>query len=88
MARRNHISDKDDHQSGLAVPKQTRDKEEESVADSQSNVNPFLDKYAYIIQRHEQCLKSAKDVGDRKGEGEAYRNLGNIFTALQNSRKP
>ena len=79
MARRNHISDKDDHQSGLAVPKQTRDKEEESVADSQSNVNPFLDKYAYIIQRHEQCLKSAKDVGDRKGEGEAYRNLGNIF---------
>ena len=87
MARRNHISDKDDHQSGLAVPKQTRDKEEESVADSQSNVNPFLDKYAYIIQRHEQCLKSAKDVGDRKGEGEAYRNLGNIFYSLAEFQK-
>ena len=87
MARRNHISDKDDHQSELTVPKQTRDKEEESVADSQSNVNPFLEKYAYEIQRYEQSLKSAKDVGDRKGEGEAYRNLGNIFYSIAEFQK-
>lgn len=87
MATRNYIGDKDDRQSGLAAPKQARDRQEESVADSQSNVNPFLDKYAHIIQGHEQCLKSAKDVGDRKGEGEAYRNLGNIFFSLGEFQK-
>lgn len=87
MATRNYIGDKDDRQSGLAVPKQARDRQEESVADSQSNVNPFPDKYAHIIQGHEQCLKSAKDGGDRKGEGEAYRNLGNIFFSLGEFQK-
>ena len=87
MATTNYTGDKDDVQSGLAVPKQVKDRQEESVADSQSNVNPFLEKYADIIQRYEQCLKSAKDVGDRKGEGEAYRNLGNIFYSLAEFHK-
>ena len=87
MARRDHISDMDDRQSGLAVPKQARDREEKSVADSQGDVSPFLDKYGHIIQRYEQCLESAKDAGDRKGEGEAYRNLGNIFYRVAEFQK-
>ena len=77
----------DDCQSDLAVPKQAEDREEESVADSQSNVNPFLDKYGHIIQRYEQCLESAKEAGDRKEEGEAYRNLGNIFYHVSEFQK-
>ena len=87
MASRNHIGEVNNPQSGLAAPRQARDQEEESVADSESNVNPFLDKYAHIIQQYEQCLKSAKDAGDRKGEGEAYRNLGNIFYSLAEFQK-
>ena len=39
------------------------------------------------IEYHEKCLKIAKEIGDRAGEGRAYGNLGNAYQSLGDYQK-
>ena len=47
-----------------------------------SNVCNTLGGFKTAIENHESCLKIAKDVGDRAGEGRSYGNLGNAYQNL------
>ena len=45
-------------------------------------INPKED-----INHHKQCLRIAKELGDRAGEGSAYGNLGNAYQSLGNLKQ-
>jgi len=54
-----------------------------------TNKRPFksLDEYQKAIEYHKNRLKIAVEIGDRAGEGRAYKNLGYSYRLLGDYRK-
>jgi len=47
------------------------------------NAYHSLGDYRKALEYHEKRLKIAKEIGDRAGEAEAYRNIGNAYSFLE-----
>ena len=46
------------------------------------NIHHSLGDFKTAIDYHERCLKIAKELGDRSGDGNAYGSLGNAYLSL------